>query len=219
MVLCLGRAPEGLAQAPSAKARCEIGEHFARAAHLEAASVPAFRRLARELSELGAPRSLIERARRAAKDEVRHARITARLAAKHGAKPARVMHQPFRKRSAEEIAHENAIEGCVHETFGAAMAQWQASCATDAEIRACFVAIAEDEADHAELAWDVARWLDSKLDAEERKRVANARRDAVHALSQQFTRSEVAAQAELGLPSSHDAERLFAALSQELWTS
>ena len=58
-----GRRPEGLAPS-TATGACAVGRYFADAAHLEAASVHAFRRLARELTAHGAPSSLVADAKR-----------------------------------------------------------------------------------------------------------------------------------------------------------
>src|SRR5581483_2919120 len=52
--LCTGRQPEGLAKAPRATGSA-LGRWLADVAYLEAASVDAFRRLARELRTAGAP--------------------------------------------------------------------------------------------------------------------------------------------------------------------
>ena len=65
----------------------------------------------------------------------------------------------------EEIARENAVEGCVNETFSAAIAAVQAACARDDRVRAAMRRIATDEMRHAELAWSVAGWIDTRLDA------------------------------------------------------
>src|SRR5262249_46481286 len=75
----VGRRPAGVG-APWI-AEVEDGPAWlARAAHLEAASVPAFAQLERELEAHRAPESLIAGARRALLDEVRHARIMNDLA-------------------------------------------------------------------------------------------------------------------------------------------
>src|SRR5688500_86287 len=68
-----GRAFDGLLP-PEPVDTDAIGELFGRAAWMEAASITAFRRLARELESYGAPRELVDAARTAARDEIRHAR-------------------------------------------------------------------------------------------------------------------------------------------------
>src|SRR5207244_884717 len=118
-----GRRPAGLV-APSRSGRGgdEVGAYWARAAHLEAASVHAFRTLAADLHAYGAPRRLVEAASRAAGDEVRHARACATLARRHGSSPVPVVVRSPPSRSLVEIAEENAVEGCVRETWGALVA-------------------------------------------------------------------------------------------------
>jgi hypothetical protein len=168
-----GRRPEGLEAA--AGCASTLGGVLANMAHLEAASVPAFRRLARELERFGAPRALVELARTAVRDEIRHARAVGGLARARGAQVPKVVRAPERRRSLIEFAVENAVEGCVGETVGALTALWQSVRAEDAEVRAVFAEIATDEVAHAELAWAIARWAEEQLDDEERALVKRAR--------------------------------------------
>src|SRR5260221_408672 len=77
--LCAGRKLDGL-RAPEIACEDPIAAWFAEAAWLEAASIGAFRRLARELRAHGAPAHLIASANVCARDEIRHARMMARLA-------------------------------------------------------------------------------------------------------------------------------------------
>jgi hypothetical protein len=148
---CVGRAPEGYVP----RADYDAASYYARLAHDEAASVVAFRRLARELAAHHAPAELIERAERAAGDEERHASIMSALAGI--ATP--VMAELPSIRSLEAIATENAIEGCVRETYAALIASYQAENALDPGIRRIMRALADDETEHAELAHDVDAWL------------------------------------------------------------
>jgi rubrerythrin len=130
-----------------------VARYLAKAAYLERASVTAFVRLAEELAAHGAPTRLRRAALRAARDEILHARIVARLAERAGA-PS--IDQPrvraARVRSLAALAIENAVEGCVYETFGAAVGLAQAMTASDAKVRAAMRRIARDEMQHAELA-------------------------------------------------------------------
>jgi hypothetical protein len=80
------------------------------------------------------------------------------------------------------MARENAVEGCVNETFGALVAAWQAAHARDASRRRSFARIAADEARHAALSWAVARWAEGRLDSGARARVAAAAARAARAL-------------------------------------
>jgi len=163
----VGRRPEGFG---SSARRSSLGQFFAGCAELEAASVPAFVRLGRELVAHGAPRALVRRARLAAAEEVRHAQIVGALARRFGVTPRWPRVPVGCVRPLEHVARENAMEGCVRETYGALVARYQAVHAREAVIRNVYGRIAVDEARHAGLSWDVARWADRRLSRAERRR-------------------------------------------------
>ncbi|HEU4535075.1 MAG TPA: hypothetical protein VFS00_13200, partial [Polyangiaceae bacterium] len=120
---CAGRRPAGLAE-PAAWSGGALGRYLARQAYLEAASVEAFERLALELASFGAPPELVALARRAGADEVRHHALIVALGRRFApdfACPAPEA-APARARSRFEFALENAVEGCVRETWGALVA-------------------------------------------------------------------------------------------------
>lgn len=173
-----GRRPEGLAPAELGDTE-GVARWLARAAHFEAASVTAFARLARELRAHGAPSSLVDGARIAARDEVCHARTMARWRDRVGAESVKVVVEPARERSLYAMALENAIEGCVGETFGAFVASRQAKVAEDPEFREDLAVIADDELRHAELSWSVHAWAMTRLEAEERSDIEDAMRRAL----------------------------------------
>lgn len=215
----IGRRPPGLETDGAVDCDEAVGRFFAEAAHLEAASVPAFERLFEELRELGAPVSLCEGALLAAVEEIDHTRRTALLARRFGAEPRvpGVEARPLRTRF--ELALDNAVEGCVRESFGALVAHHQAAHASDEDVREVMVAIAEDETRHAELSWATHEWLWSGLNDAERAAVRAAQREAVTVLRQQLaapvspTVNTVA-----GLPLPHEALALFDAVATDLWS-
>jgi hypothetical protein len=214
-----GRRPAGLRVA-RATAGAALGQHFARLAHLEAASIDAFVRLADELRAHDAPARLRDAALRSAEDERSHAAVTGRLARRFGGEVRPVVIDPIAARTLEEIARENAIEGCVRETFGAAVATWQAHAAGDLRIRAAMRRIAVDETRHAELAFAVARWAEPRLDRAARRRVREARANAAHELARGVDREvSPALITRAGLPPRAIATRLVAQMSAELWLS
>lgn len=202
-IFCGGRKFDGL-DAPRIEGS-DFGALAARMAWLEAASVHAFRRLARELAAHGAPSELVSRAKACARDEIRHTRTMTKLATKHGVAVPRVTASRAEIRGLESIAIENAVEGCVGETYGALQAAWQASHERDADLAAAMSAIAPDELRHAALGWAVAAWLDTKLDDAERTRVREAR----------FT----AARAIVANAPSEDERALAKGLLRELWAA
>jgi rubrerythrin len=181
--------------------------------------VHAFRTLARELAAEGAPASLVEAARSAARDEIRHARLTRRMALQHGSRPAPVRVAKNERRSLEAIATENAVEGCVRETFGALLATWQARAAGDESVRALMSGIAVDETRHAELAWAVDAWTARKLDREARRRVRAARAAVIEEVAAEL-REPPAPElvARVGMPDVDRAAELFAAVRTSLWS-
>lgn len=183
----------------------EPGAQLAAMAELEAASVPAFDRLTRELATWGAPEDLVRRAWLAMRDEIRHTRVMRALARQHGHAPRAIAVPPLPCRSLEAIAHENAIEGCVREAYGALVATYQAERASP-ELRAAFSAIAVDERRHAELAEDVHAWILGRLEAAPREAVERARTRAEAELRASVMTSRACS--ELGLPSGPDAVAL-----------
>jgi hypothetical protein len=214
-----GRRPEGLGSPARGAGRNLLGAYFAETARLEAASVDAFRILRDELTAWGAPRKLRRAAGRAARDEVRHARMTRALARRFGGTVTVPVVEKPRGRSLEAIARENAVEGCVRETFGALLATWQAHNALDAGIRAAMKRIAKDETRHAALSWSVATWLDGRLNRVERQRVAQARRAAVEKLiSDLETESYPESLRDVGLPRREQATKLAGHLMRALWS-
>ena len=215
--LCFGRRPVRLAESSPEGERVE--HLLAHAARLEAASVDAFLELARQLSAYGAPRTLVRRARLAALDEARHARITARLARARGATVELPRAAPGVLPPLLEIALHNAREGCVRETWGAACAVAQAARAADPDVRDAMRSIARDEIAHASLSRDVATWLASCLTPEARAQVSAEVRGAISTLEAEMSmRVPEASRVAMGLPSPDEGRAILAALRVEIWS-
>jgi hypothetical protein len=215
----VGRRPLGLMPARACASPSALGTYLADAARLEAASIAAFRRLRRELRLHGAPQRLLDAAQRAARDEVRHARVVGSLASARGATKQAVRIEPLPLRDLEAIAIENAAEGCVRETYGALVGLWQARFARDARVRAAYAKIAEDEQRHATLAWRVAAWSERRLSAAARVRVRAARAAAVDELFRELAVEpdrDVAVGA--GVPGATQALALAEQLRRSIWS-
>jgi hypothetical protein len=179
----IGRRPDGFAAELSTAPGTSLAAFFASCAALEGASIAAFTTLAAELEHHRAPSQLAARARVAARDEARHFATTARLARRFGAAPVRCPRPPARSpRDLPELARENVVEGCVNETFAAAIALWQASHAADPAVRTALATIAEEELTHAQLAWDVHRWASAQLPPADADALIRARTRAAHQL-------------------------------------
>ena len=214
----IGRIPEGLRSAVSCADEDGIGAFWARAAHLEAASVASFERLARELRAHGAPEELVETALRSAREETRHALLTGGLARRHGAERPVPVVESVPDRTLEEIALENAVEGLVRETYGALVAHHQALHASDALTRRVVENIAVDETHHAEFSWELHEWLVARLDTAARERVEAAHRRAIDAFEESLVReSSDEVRRAAGLPTESEARRLYSTLRRELW--
>lgn len=213
-----GRRPVGLRSQGRAQGADASALWLAEAAHLEAASVLAFEELAEALARLGAPEGLAARARKAANDERRHAARMTRLARRFGGEPALVERDPTAPRTLLELAIDNAVEGCVGEAWSALIARHQAQTATSAEVRAVLAGIADDELEHAELAWAIDDWLRARL-----SKVEMASVDALRVAAQESLRRILAAMPDdptldvLGLPRRSVALMLYDGMRREVW--
>ncbi|WP_394823806.1 hypothetical protein [Pendulispora albinea] len=199
------------------KAR-EVGEYFALRAELQEASVQAFRILASDLEAHSAPAALVRAVKRAGRDEERHAQMSASLARRHGHDIASPTFERPAPRSIDDVAIDNAVEGCIRETFLALISTRQAETAKDDTIRAAMKTIARDESEHAALAWTLASWLEPRVQGEARTRYGKAARAAIQDL-----RTEVYApypeplRRVVGLPSVRDALALIDSLDRTMW--
>ncbi len=201
--ICEGRRHASWGDVKPALERSARGRWFARAAANEAASVHSFRCLSRELRSTPLGHLFSGRLRRAARQEVRHARLMRARARSHGAEVVgRSFHAPA-ERALIDIALENAREGCVNETYAALVALHQSAHALDAELRDEFLEIALDETAHADLAWRMHEALLFELQPSEATAVQTALRDALDALhnTPQGTVLALAERRHLGLAS------------------
>lgn len=214
---CMGGRHSGtLVQRAHGHGVDEVAAWLAREACGEAGSVHAFRQLARELRHHGAPAELVAAATAAAGDEIQHTRLVRHLARQHGGAPAPVHAQRLPPRDLLTIALENAVEGCVHETFAAARAGWQARSAADPDVRAVSAVLAQDEARHADLAAAVHAWACAVLPPSQAAIVESARRAAWQRLAESPTRVGADTALTLGLPGALAHRRLAGALAAAL---
>ncbi|MEZ4226032.1 MAG: ferritin-like domain-containing protein [Polyangiaceae bacterium] len=197
----VGRRPPGLCD-DTMIASDPCAAYLARATALEGASVHAFLLLAEELAVHGAPVELVDWARRAAIDELEHTRVMAALTRRYGGQPVapRVRADALVPRAALEMALDNAVEGCVHETLGALVAAHQACHAADSQVRHALAHIARDEANHALLSWRISEWFEGRASVAERRKVSAARRSALRAAAKRPQPTSLRLRRELGLP-------------------
>jgi hypothetical protein len=216
-----GRRPAGLVEGVATVCDDPLGSFFAASARLEAASVPAFQALARELRAHGAPGTLVRRARRSACEERVHFALASRLAARYGARAARPIVERLPVRSLEAVALENAVEGCVNETWSAVVTLRQAFAARDRVVAQVARAIAEDELRHARLSWAVDRWARSRLGPSSRRRLDEARAAAAADISRDLARHpppSALVQAAV-IPAQDSANDMLTALGAQLWAT
>jgi hypothetical protein len=138
-------------------------------ARYEAASVPAFDHLARDLEVALAPAHLIAWARRAEEEENGHARLCFALASSYAGRTLAASKLPFAPswvRRAEprsallaRLAIDSLLDGCVGEEAAAQSAALGADRATDPIVRGTLERIAREEGTHAELGWAILGWL------------------------------------------------------------
>ncbi len=213
---CVGRRPSGLLEPARAEGDA-VCAFLSECAYLEAASVISFERLARALKQLGAPQALVTAALEAQADEVRHAHTVAALARGRGAEvcAAEVSEEPLPE--LEQLALENAVEGCVRETYGAMVGALQAGRAEEYALRAAMGPIAEDELRHAALAHRVHVWAMVRLTPEARARVRLAMARAITELVNEPREAPGRAHRQLGLPSAPEAQAMLAQLKRDLW--
>lgn len=216
---CEGRRHACLRSSGARSGGDALTSWLARAAHDEAGSVHAFVALGRELAAHGAPRWLLRRLRRAADDERRHARAVDRLVRARGGCWRRPVVRAGPGRDLLAIAVENAVEGCVRETWAALSAAHQARHAGDPRIRAAMVDIAADERRHAELAWALDDWLRLRLDDAAWSRVEAARADAARQLREGVTARRLPSEVvrDAGVPDGAGARALARGLAAALW--
>ena len=209
---CLRSLGEGVGEDP-------VTAWLARAAHDEAGSVHAFDALHSELVDHGAPASLLRRVRRAAAEERRHALAVDRLVRARGGRWRRPRLHPMPTRDLRALAIENAVEGCVRETWAALSAAHQAAHARDPAIRTAMLTIAADERRHAELAWAIDAWLLARLGATDRRAVGLARSAAACSLRRGLAARRLAPAViiDAGVPHGASALRLVTGLAAVLW--
>jgi rubrerythrin len=214
----VGRRPAGLAPPATTQKTTPVADLFAEIARLEASAVAAFDVMIGELTELGAPPVLVTAARRARADEVRHTEMMGEICRAYGVEPMAPEIAAPQRRTPFEIALENAVEGCVRETYGSLVAAHQALKAMDPRVARAMEIIADDEIRHAELSWALAAWLEPRLSDEERARIEAAKRLAVAELAEAARETldeSIVRLAGMPDPPSHAA--MIAQLATDIW--
>jgi hypothetical protein len=174
-----GRGHANISKLTTATGKSELARYFVRAYHAEASSVGAFLQLRAELQFHDVPVDLQQRCLKAAVEEVHHARMMAKLVQDEGCELPELQFGEFCERSLFELALDNAVEGCIYESFSALKAQYQSTNARDERVLTAMKVIARDETQHAQLAWDIHHHLMSRLTLDEQVQIRQAQREAL----------------------------------------
>jgi hypothetical protein len=138
--------------------RARLATEWEASAKTEHASIAAFARLSLDLMAVGAPPHLLEACLGAALEEVRHATRAYSLASAYAGShrgPGSIPEVATAPGGLARLATETVIDGCLGEGLAAACAREAAAEATDPVVRAHLTAVAQEEHQHAELAWAV----------------------------------------------------------------
>ena len=143
--------------------RAELAARWTRIAQMEHASIAAFARFALQLLAVGAPPDLVERTHRAMADETAHARGAFAIASAYAQHPIGpgLLSLDRALQDATDLASLVRLvirEGCVGETVAAIEANEAEGRCVDPVVRSLLARIAEEEGQHAELAWRTVRW-------------------------------------------------------------
>jgi hypothetical protein len=150
------------AHVPALTPHPAFGELWLRRALAEHASIATFAELTLELMAHGAPAELLAAAQRAQADELRHALAcfgiaSALLERQVGPGDYPAAARGVRGRSKAELAVESLRDGVLGEGYAAELARAATSRAAP-ELESLFTTIAREEAEHAELGFEVLRW-------------------------------------------------------------
>ena len=195
-----GRGHGNIEKLTCATGTSELHRYFVRAYHAEASSVAAFVQLRTELQQHNAPRTLLKRCMDAAIDEVHHARMMAKLVRDAQEELPALNFGTKQERTLFALALDNAVEGCVFESYSALKAHYQARNSKDKRIRAVMKVIAPDETRHAQLAWDIHHFLMTQLSEIEQQQIQNAQRQATQKIIAQAKSDLEQAEGVMALP-------------------
>jgi hypothetical protein len=140
-----------------------LADFWSAEARTEHASIASFSRFVLELLAVGAPADLVAGAQAALADEIEHARIALGLASAYAGRelrPSRLDVRGALDDSADPaaIAASVASEGCIAETIAALLVAAARDQTSDPAVKAALAKIADEEMEHALLAWRFVRW-------------------------------------------------------------
>jgi hypothetical protein len=157
--------------------RAALADVWTQDALAEHASIASFSRFVLQCLSVGAPADIVEGAERACRDEIEHARIAFGFARAYGGRdvgPGRLDVTGALEDALDpaDIACSVASEGCIAELVSANFVAAARDRATDPAVRAALARIADQEMEHALLAWRYLAWACESGDARMRVRLA-----------------------------------------------
>ncbi len=157
--------------------RLALADAFAQDGAREHASVASFARFTLQCLALGAPASLVSAAQKAGLEEIEHARIHFGLASAYGGRsvgpgPLDIRGAFDEPNDVRSVAVAVAREGCIAETISALLVAAARDAAEDPVVRKALTAIAQEELEHALLAWRFVQWALATGSAETRAAIA-----------------------------------------------
>ena len=147
----------------------DLAGYFASVAQEEAVSVYAFQEMLFFLKERNAPDHLIQACHKAIHEEKEHTAMMTQLAHQHGCTQAAIKIKRGSFSSMFDFAMQNAIAGCIEETWASVLALYRAQHTPKYQER--FTQIARDEIGHAQLSWHIHQWAMSQLSTPEQQHI------------------------------------------------
>ena len=143
-----------------------IGLRWIESAEAEHASIASFARHTLQLLSLNVPSNLLISSQEAAIDEVRHRETSygvANAILKTNIRPDVFdVQQVLEELSSDDIIKSIVQEGCIEETISAIQLNMAANLASHPLLKKYMLKIAQEEANHAQLAWNTIQWLSEK---------------------------------------------------------
>ncbi len=212
-----GRMPVGMKPITISSTHSLLGNYFANMAMMEKAAITAFQYLVRELEAYEAPQELIELARKAIAEEARHTKMASNLSKGYNTEIPEFIVNEFQLRSLFEIALENAVEGCVNESFAATCGLWQHAHAEHDVFREVIGHITEEEIGHGALSWSIHEWIMPQLTEAQQAHVLQAQAKAFDTLEENFKLEEhPEVRIALGLPNQTEASALIHSFREQV---
>ena len=117
------------------------------------------------------------------------------------------------------MALENAVEGCVRETYGALVGAYQAATAKHPQIKETISQLVQDEIQHASLSLAIWQWASPQLSKAERAQIAEIQAATVASLrAAAHERHAEELYSEAGYPQTDVALGMLDALQGSLWS-